>query len=132
LVAALRQECDSFQKNSGISIDLTANETPAGLSKQMELCLYRVVQESLRNIRKHAATTDEVRVSLTGSEEGITLLVEDKGDGFDLSQALNKGGLGIISMEERMRVVDGKLTIRSAPGRGTTVEAFVPLDKSAA
>ena len=87
LVAALRQECDSFRKNSGISIDFTANEMPSGLSKQIALCLYRIVQESLRNIRKHAATTDEVRVSLTGSAESITLLVEDKGDGFDLNQA---------------------------------------------
>jgi signal transduction histidine kinase len=132
LVAALQQECDSFQKNSGIPIDFAANEMPAGFAKQTALCLYRVVQESLRNIRKHAATTGKVLISLTGSAEGVNLLVEDKGEGFDLNEALNKGGLGIISMEERMRLVNGKLTIRSSPGRGTTVEAFVPMDKSAA
>jgi signal transduction histidine kinase len=129
---ALQQECDSFEKNSRIPIDFRANEMPARLPKEIALCLYRVAQESLRNIRKHAATTGKVRVSLMGSADGITLLVEDSGDGFEMNQALSKGGLGIISMEERIRLVNGKLTIRSAPERGTTVEAFVPLDERAA
>ena len=132
LVAALQQECDSFQKKSGMPIDFTANEIPANLRNEIALCLYRVVQESLRNISKHAAITSKVRVSLTGRTEGLTLRIEDSGDGFELNQALNKGGLGIISMRERVRLVNGKFAIRSAPGQGTTVETFVPLNKSAA
>jgi len=113
-------------------IDFTANEIPANLLNEIALCLYRVVQESLRNISKHAAIASKVRVSLTGRTEGITLRIEDSGNGFELSQALNKGGLGIISMRERVRLVSGKFAIRSAPGQGTTVETFVPLNKSAA
>jgi signal transduction histidine kinase len=129
---ALRQECDSFQKNCGISTAFTANEVPAEIPKEIALCLYRVAQECLRNIRKHAPNTGKVRVSLIGSTDGIALRVEDSGDGFELNQALNKGGLGFVSMRERVRLINGKLAIRSAPGRGTTVEAFVPLNKGAA
>jgi signal transduction histidine kinase len=92
------------------------------------LCLYRVAQESLRNIAKHAKATN-VRVVLAGRKEGITLRTEDTGDGFDLKEVKDKGRLGLISMEERVRLVSGKLTIRSRPGHGTTVEVFVPLHK---
>ena len=130
LVAALQQECDSFEKAYGIATDFTAKGVPAKIPKEVALCFYRVAQECLRNISKHAANTDRVRFSLTGDADGITLLVNDKGDGFDLEQALKKGGLGLVSMEERLRLVNGKFAIRSRPGQGTTVEAFVPLDKN--
>ena len=102
---------------------------PAELPNHVALCLYRVAQESLRNIHKHAANADAVQVSLTGSPEGITLRVEDNGDGVHLDDAVKRGGLGLISMEERVRLVNGKLTIQSQPGKGTTVTAFVPLEK---
>lgn len=101
------------------------------IPKAVALCLYRVAQECLRNIGKHAANTDRVWVSLTGNADGISLKVQDSGGGFELNEALNKGGLGLISMEERLRLVNGKIAIRSQPGQGTTVEACVPLDNSA-
>ena len=103
---------------------------PAGLPNDVALCLYRVAQEGLRNIQKHAANSEAVRASLTGSPEGITLRIEDSGDGFDLDEARKKGGLGLISIEERVRLVNGKLTIQSQPGKGTTITAFVPLEKN--
>ncbi len=62
---------------------------------------------------------------------GVKLLVEDTGDGFDVDEARRSGGLGIISMEERVRLLDGRFDLRSQPGTGTTVEAFVPLDQNA-
>ena len=99
---------------------------PTSLPEDVSLCLYRVAQESLRNIAKHAKAT-KVRVVLSGRKDGIGLRIEDTGDGFDLKEAKGKGGLGLISMEERVRLVSGKFTIKSQPGKGTTVEVFVPL-----
>jgi len=127
LEAALRQECESLQSAYGIPTDFAANEVPAGISPGVALCLYRVGQECLRNIHKHARETDTVAVSLTGSPGGVTLTVKDRGSGFELNEALRKGGLGLISMEERVRAENGKLTIQSTRGNGTTVIAFVPL-----
>jgi signal transduction histidine kinase len=85
-----------------------------------------VAQESLRNITKHAKAAN-VRVVLWGRKDGIRLRIEDTGNGFDLAEVKGKGGLGLISMEERVRLVSGKFTIQSQPGKGTTVEVFVPL-----
>jgi signal transduction histidine kinase len=85
-----------------------------------------VLQESLHNIGKHAqATSIDVTISNNGKE--ITLEVTDFGDGFDLLHAKEKGGLGLVSMEERVRMVDGRFSIRSEPGKGTRVEVRVPL-----
>ena len=84
-----------------------------------------MAQESLRNIAKHAEAT-KVRVAISGEKARIGLRVEDTGDGFDLKEAKGKGGLGLISMEERVRLLNGKFTIESQPGEGTTVEVFLP------
>jgi PAS domain S-box-containing protein len=129
LEPALRQECEAFQERSGIPTRFTEGHVPAGLAKEVASCLYRVAQESLRNIAKHASGADTVRVSLSGGSEGITLCIEDTGDGFDLDKALKKGGLGLISMEERVRLVNGKLTIQSQPGKGTKVTAFCAISQ---
>jgi len=121
LEPALRQECESFQSAYKIPTDFSANNVPANIPLAVALCLYRVVQESLRNVWKHAKDTDKVWVSLTGSPDGITLTVKDQGDGFELDAALRKGGLGLISMDERVRAESGKLTVQSKPGDGTVV-----------
>jgi PAS domain S-box-containing protein len=126
LEPALRQECQAFQERSGILTRFAAKSIPAGLSKDAGLCLYRVAQECLRNVGKHAADARAVRVSLEGGPQGVTLVVKDTGGGFERGRALKKGGLGLISMEERVRLVEGTLTIRSAPSKGTTVNVFVP------
>jgi signal transduction histidine kinase len=130
LEPALRQECESFQSAYKIPTDFSANHVPANIPLDVALCLYRVVQESLRNVWKHAKDTDKVWVSLTGSPDGITLTVKDQGDGFELDAALRKGGLGLISMDERVRAESGKLTVQSKPGDGTVVTAFVPLENA--
>ena len=125
LEAALREECVSFSAQVGVPAQFES-EGPTLLPEDVSLCLYRVAQESLRNIAKHAKA-ENVRVVLSGRKDGITLRVEDTGNGFDLNEVKGKGGLGLISMEERVRLVNGKLTIKSQPGKGTTIEAFVPL-----
>ena len=132
LEAALREECRSFEQQSDIPAEFLAQDVPSPLPKDVALCLYRVAQESLRNIRKHSQAT-EVQLRLTGepAETGaqrVLLEVQDTGDGFELDQVLRKGGLGLISMEERVRLVGGQLTVQSQPGVGTTVTASVPLN----
>jgi len=126
--AGLRQACDSFQSMYGIPVEFTANNLPSAIPREASLCLYRVAQESLRNVQKHAGKTEKVWVFLTGDREGITLTVKDQGNGFELSEAFKKGSLGLVSMEERVHAEGGTLNIQSRPGAGTTVTAFVPLE----
>ncbi len=126
LEAALREECGSFSAQLGVPSQFESEGVPTTLPEDVSLCVYRVAQESLRNIAKHAKATN-VRVVLLGGKGGLTLRIEDTGNGFDLNEVKGKGGLGLISMEERVRLVDGKLTIQSKPGDGTTVEVSVPL-----
>ena len=91
--------------------------------------LYRITQEALRNVVKHAGKT-HVKVMLEGRETGLHLEVLDLGEGFDLETEYPRDGLGLISMKERARLAGGELTIASALGRGTTVSVDVPLDRS--
>ena len=126
LTAALRNECLAFSQQYGIPVEFTPRNVQRQLPEDVSLCLYRVAQESLRNIRQHAAATD-VRVSLTGGGEEIVLVIENAGDGFELEDAKGKGGLGLVSMDERVRLVDGTFSIQSQPETGTRVEVRVPL-----
>jgi PAS domain S-box-containing protein len=126
LEAALREECAAFSTQLGIPCEVESKSVPLSLPEDVSLCLYRVAQESLRNIAKHALAT-RVRVALSARKDGIALNVEDTGDGFDLKEIKGKGGLGLISMEERARLLNGKFTIQSQPGKGTTVDVFLPL-----
>jgi two-component system CheB/CheR fusion protein len=128
LEAALREECDKFSEQTGIPVRLMCEELPSALPDDVSLCLYRIAQESLLNIRKHAKAS-EALITVRGVEGGVSLRIEDSGDGFDAAEARKKGGLGLTSMEERVRLVNGKFDIRSQPGQGTTVEVFVPLNK---
>jgi signal transduction histidine kinase len=96
------------------------------LSPDISLCLFRVLQEALHNSAKHS----EVRrfeVRLWGKGDEIRLTVKDSGKGFDREAAKTSQGLGLISMEERLKMVNGTLSIESQPRRGTTIEAHVPL-----
>lgn len=129
LEAALREECDRFSEQF-VPVRFTCEGDLASLPEDVSLCLYRVAQESLLNIRKHTGAT-RVRVRLWREGGGVNLLVEDTGDGFNVDEARKGGGLGLTSMEERVRLVNGKFNIRSQSGAGTTVEVFVPLNESA-
>jgi PAS domain S-box-containing protein len=126
LEAALKEECLGFSAQGGVPAQFESEGVPSSLPEGVSLCLYRVAQESLRNIAKHAKAAS-VRIVLSGKQDGIGLRIEDTGDGFDVNEARKKGGLGLISMEERVRLVNGKFSIQSKPGDGTIVEVFVPL-----
>jgi len=130
LEAALREECLSASQRLGIPVRFKAEDVPRLLPGDIALCLLRVAQESLRNIAKHAGAK-EVRVLLARHKTDLALFVEDIGNGFDIEQARGKRGLGLISMEERVRLVNGDFQIRSQPGEGTEVEVHVPLPEEA-
>jgi PAS domain S-box-containing protein len=123
---ALAAECFRLSEPGGLRVVFTDEQVPGAIPRHIALCLYRVAQEALHNILKYAQAR-EVQVILTGKADGIRLRLDDDGVGFDLAHARRKGGLGLASMRERLRLIDGRLTIRTRPGAGTHVEVWVPL-----
>ncbi len=126
LVSAIESECTSFSEREGIRVKYESKNVPAVLPKDVALCIYRIIQESLRNIAKHAQTR-EAHVTLTGNDGGIHLSIKDTGIGFHPAQGRGKPGLGLASMEERVRLIQGDLSVQSRPGQGTVIEVRVPL-----
>jgi signal transduction histidine kinase len=129
LVEALRSECASFSRREGIEVVYRPETVQTTLPKDVALCVYRVAQEALRNLAKHAGVT-EAWVSFISTDAELLLRVEDKGVGFDQAAVPSQPGLGLSSMEERVRLIQAKLSVMSAPGQGTTVEVRVPLVRS--
>jgi two-component system sensor histidine kinase UhpB len=125
LSEALKHECAAFARQHEIRVTCSSRNLPAGIPDEVALCLYRVAQESLRNIRHHAKAGN-VRVALKGGEGEIVLTIDDDGCGFVRQTVRGKGGLGLVSMEERVRYVGGTLFITSTPGRGTRVQVRAP------
>jgi signal transduction histidine kinase len=126
LATAAKSFCRELSEQRNVRIEFKHSDIPAAIPKEISLCLFRVLQEALQNAVKHSADQN-FAVELHGAQEGITLTVSDSGIGFDWQDAMNRRGLGLISMRERVRLVNGELSIRSAPGRGTMVLACVPL-----
>src|SRR5262249_40809668 len=126
LVEALRSECASFSRREGIAVVYRPEDVPTTLPKDVALCVYRVAQAALRNLAKHAAV-NEAWVTLVGAGPELLLRVQDEGVGFDPAEVRSQPGLGLSSMEERVRLVSAELCVMSTPGRGTTVEVRVPL-----
>jgi PAS domain S-box-containing protein len=115
-----------FSNREGIDVVFEHRDVPAALPREISLCLYRIAQESLRNIGKHAASPDAI-VDLAGDGPGqIRLTVEDHGSGFSTAKADGKG-LGLVSMRERARLVGGTCSVQSAPGEGTRVDVCLPM-----
>ncbi len=126
LVDAMKSECHRFSDLEGIPVKFTAGNFPDRLPKDVSLCIYRVTQESLRKIAKHA-TAREAHVTLTFMNGSVLLMVEDSGVGFEPAKARVMPGLGLASMKERIRLINGSLSIHSAPGKGTVIEIQAPL-----
>lgn len=129
LVEALHSECVSFSNREGIDVVYVPSEIPSSLPKDVALCVYRIAQEALRNLAKHAAV-NKAWVSLDVTATDLVLRVRDEGVGFDLTSQHSQPGLGLSGMEERARLIQAKLTVLSAVGRGTTVEVCAPLARS--
>lgn len=130
LVEALRAECDRVTHSEPLRVELDTGAVPARLPADAAVGLFRVAQEALRNVARHAKASD-VRVALHGGNGRLVLAVQDNGAGFEDSRKESGASLGIASMRERMRLLDGALDVDSVPGRGTTITAWVPLPEGA-
>ena len=123
---ALRSECDRFAEREGVVTHFHCGGLPDRLPKDIALCLYRIAQEALRNVAKHAQT-DRVELVLNADAEFLDLEVRDFGRGFFPEEVRCQPGLGLASMEERTRLVGGEITISSVPSQGTSITVRVPL-----
>jgi signal transduction histidine kinase len=128
LNSALSELCEEFSTRTGIIATCEQETSPEAMPMEVASCLYRIAQEALHNISKHARAS-RVRLMLTGSPQGVGLRIHDDGAGFDLKAGRWQHGVGIVSMKERVRLVQGEFSIHSEPARGTTVSVFVPLAK---
>lgn len=126
LARALESECARFAAREGTDVAFAAQNIPVDLPQDVSLSVYRIVQEGLHNIAKHACAR-RVIVSLAASENGLHLKVEDDGIGFDAAEVRNQPGLGLSSIRERARLVHARYRITSEPEKGTTIEVTVPL-----
>jgi PAS domain S-box-containing protein len=125
LIAALRSFCKNITAVHKLGIQFEARSVPGVVPDAVALCLYRVAQEAVQNVVKHSGAT-HAQVELVGSKSGIRLTISDDGAGFDLERVRANGSLGLVSMRERVRVVNGQLSLDSRSGQGTRVEVQVP------
>ena len=127
LVEALRTACERFGRRGGeVALSVDVDPVPAGLGKDAALCLFRVAQEALTNVARHAEAR-AASLALRQRDGGLLLVVRDDGVGFDPAGPEARRRLGLANMRERVRLVDGTFEIESAPGRGTAIVAWVPV-----
>lgn len=146
LTPALRQLAEEFQQNTGAAVEIRTGNLSKRLPAQLEVALYRITQESLNNIRKHAEA-QHVRIALAKENEQVVLSVQDDGLGFEKQPAgprtddmmileggwvIPGGHFGLIGIQERVNQLGGRLQIASAPGQGTTLRVEIPLPEVAA
>jgi two-component system sensor histidine kinase UhpB len=126
LVAAIRGHCDEFSRLHDLKVTFRAEADLKGVPDDVALCLYRVAQEALHNVAAHAGAR-HAEVALTRVDRTLELTITDDGRGFDRARVSYDRGLGLISIDERVRLVHGRVEIDSRPDRGTTVQVQVPL-----
>jgi signal transduction histidine kinase len=130
LESAFRALLTTFERQTGISTGLVADPHVTYLDEKRGEVLFRVAQEALSNVHKHASAT-EVKVEFMSTADSLSMKITDNGRAFDVprqARAKPNGRLGLIGMQERVRLVNGSLSITSAPARGTCVCAKIPLD----
>jgi signal transduction histidine kinase len=130
LEAALRSFCKELAETKRITIQMGIHDVPKAFGTDVALCLYRIAQEALHNVVKHSRAT-HATVSLTTDNGDLVLRVSDNGIGFDPVSVREKGTLGLVSLQERARLVRAHLQVSSKLGEGTDVQVRVPLDGGA-
>lgn len=130
LAAAMEAECRASFERGGPIVNVEIAGDFQSVPRDTQLTLYRITQESLRNIQKHA-NVEEADVRLLRGAKSIDLIIQDRGEGFDRSSSDWKPGLGLASMEERVRLLGGDLTVKSEKGRGTRIHVVLPLREEA-
>jgi PAS domain S-box-containing protein len=129
IAVAMKSFCKEFSQRQKVETDFTQEGFPRMVPRDISLCLFRVLQESLHNAAKHSGVR-RFEVRLRAASDEIELTVHDAGVGFDPQASMNDRGLGLISMEERLQLVNGTFSIESQPNRGTTIRARVPLNSA--
>jgi len=124
---AMKGFCREFGEHHKFEIEFESRDLPRQLPPDVSLCLFRVLQEALHNAAKHSGVK-RFDVQLWGSSGDVHLTISDFGSGFDTEAAMKGRGLGITSMQERLKLVKGELTITSHPKSGTSIHARVPLE----
>jgi signal transduction histidine kinase len=109
-----------------IAIQFDSHDVPTTLPDSVALCFYRVTQEAVQNAVKHSGATG-ANVTVLGYDGGIGLTIVDDGCGFDANAVQHNGSLGLVSMRERVRLINGQFTVHSGKGQGTRVEVRVAL-----
>ncbi|MCC6395061.1 MAG: HAMP domain-containing protein [Bryobacterales bacterium] len=126
LAAAIEAECRAFMERGGPVVEADIAGAPCGISRNVQLAVYRIVQEALRNVQRHSGAT-EVSLRLSAGGAGVMLWIQDNGSGFDRGGPGWRPGLGLASMEERARLLGGAFQVRSKPGEGTVIEVTLPM-----
>jgi PAS domain S-box-containing protein len=130
LVAGVRAYCEEFEELQEIRVEFTYVNVPQAIPTDVSLCLFRIAQEGLRNIKRHSGASS-AKVRLDFVEEKLHLSVSDQGRGFNPAARSARDGIGIRSMEERLHFIGGQLEIQSRPMEGTRIDAWVPFKLSA-
>jgi signal transduction histidine kinase len=125
LEAALRKYAAEFERRSGLPIRFSSCLSNGEVPPETAANVYRIVQESLNNVARHAAAT-RVTVDLQHTKQGLMVSVVDNGKGFEAAKVADPQALGLVGMHERAQLVGGKLEVRSTPGAGTSVSLQVP------
>ncbi len=126
IVIAIRGFCADVSRQHQVDIEFLDSNVPTDLPKDVSLALFRVAQEAVHNAVKYSGT-NQFTVRVLGMVDCVQLIVSDAGAGFDVEAAKRNRGLGLISMQERVHLVRGTLSVDSLPGKGTTILAVVPL-----
>src|SRR5208282_212937 len=126
ITSAIGGFCKEFGKQQNVEVNFRTHDVPNRVPADMSLGLFRILQEALHNSAKYSGVR-HFEVQLWGTEDEVHLTVSDSGAGFDREAAKQGQGLGLISMEERLKLLNGTLAIESQPRRGTTIHARVPL-----
>ncbi|HEY6465379.1 MAG TPA: PAS domain S-box protein [Candidatus Acidoferrales bacterium] len=126
LVASIEWQAQQFEAHTGIQCQLYLPEKDLTMDKERSTAIFRIFQETLTNVARHAGATS-VQTSLVVGERNVALITHDNGAGFDLSTVERRGSLGLLGMKERAHLLGGEFKISSSRGKGTTVVVHIPL-----
>jgi len=129
LIVSVQNYCDTLGEHHDLEIEFVHRDVPDVVAGDVSICLYRIVQESLRNVAKHSGAR-KAQVALTGNRNTIRLCIADEGVGFEASSIQHSQGLGLVSMRERLRLIGGEMSVESKPSCGTVIDVCVPLSST--
>ena len=122
----MKSWCKEFGERQGIQVEFKSSEVQSSVAPEIGLCLFRILQEAVHNASKHSGAR-RVEVQLREDPGEIHLVISDSGRGFDSEAAMQGRGLGLVSMRERVRLMNGTIAVESKLNGGTTIDVRVPL-----